>query len=93
MCIIRFADEQGIIQNGRVSIPRTPIQQDIANMAGTSREPVSRALSILEKEDLIARKGRELMILDYKNFIQEFDASMLQSLDHGVRDNVHGSIS
>ena len=74
LCIIRFADEQGIIQNGRVSIPKTPIQQDIANMAGTSRETVSRALSILEKEDLIARKGRELMILDYKKFIKEFDS-------------------
>ena len=74
LCIIRFADEQGIIQNGRVSIPKTPIQQDIANMAGTSRETVSRALSILEKEDFIARKGRELMILDYKKFIKEFDS-------------------
>jgi len=74
LCIIRFADEQGVIQNGRVSIPKTPIQQDIANMAGTSRETVSRALSILEKEDLIARKGRELMILDYKKFIKEFDS-------------------
>ena len=74
LCIIRFADEQGVIQNGKVSIPKTPIQQDIANMAGTSRETVSRALSILEKEDLIARNGRELMILDYKKFIKEFDS-------------------
>ena len=63
-----------MIQNGKVSIPKTPIQQDIANMAGTSRETVSRALSILEKEDLIARTGRELMILDYKKFIKEFDS-------------------
>ena len=74
LCIIRFADEQGVIQNGKVSIPKTPIQQDIANMAGTSRETVSRALSILEKEDFIARNGRELMILDYKKFIKEFDS-------------------
>lgn len=74
LCIIRFADEQGVIQNGKVSIPKTPIQQDIANMAGTSRETVSRALSILEKEGLIARNGRELMILDYKKFIKEFDS-------------------
>ena len=74
LCIIRFADEQGVIQNGKVSIPKTPIQQDIANMAGTSRETVSRALGLLEKEDLIDRNGRELIILDYKKFIKEFDS-------------------
>ena len=74
LCIIRFADEQGVIQNGKVSITKTPIQQDIANMAGTSRETVSRALGLLEKEDLIERHGRELIILNYKNFIKEFDS-------------------
>ena len=74
LCIIRFADEQGVIQNGKVSIPKTPIQQDIANMAGTSRETVSRALGLLEKEDLIERHGRELIIRDYKKFIKEFDS-------------------
>ena len=74
LCIIRFADEQGVIQNGKVSIPKTPIQQDIANMAGTSRETVSRALGLLEKEDLIERNGRELIILNYKKFIKEFDS-------------------
>ena len=74
LCIIRFADEQGVIQNGKVSIPKTPIQQDIANMAGTSRETVSRALGLLERENLIERNGRELMILDYKKFIKEFDS-------------------
>ena len=74
LCIIRFADEQGVIQNGKVSINKTPIQQDIANMAGTSRETVSRALGLLEKEDLIERNGRELIILDYKKFIKEIDS-------------------
>ena len=74
LCIIRFADEQGVIQNGKVRIPKTPIQQDIANMAGTSRETVSRALGLLEKEDLIERNVRELIILDYKKFIKEFDS-------------------
>ena len=73
LCIIRFADEQGIIQRGQVSIPKMPIQQDIANMAGTSRETVSRAINLLEKEHYIKRQGRELLILDYKKFIKEFD--------------------
>ena len=73
LCIIRFADEQGIIKRGQVSIPKMPIQQDIANMAGTSRETVSRAINLLEKEHFIQRQGRELLILDYKQFIKEFD--------------------
>ena len=73
LCIIRFADEQGVIKRGQVSIPRVPIQQDIANMAGTSRETVSRAINLLEKEHFIQRQGRELLILDYKQFIKEFD--------------------
>ena len=74
LCIIRFADERGIIRNGRVTIAKIPIQQDIANMAGTSRETVSRALTVLEKEQLIERNGRELIIMDYKKFIREFDS-------------------
>ena len=74
LCIVRFADEQGIIKNGQVTIPKIPIQQDIANMAGTSRETVSRAMSLLTEEKYIERNGKELKILDYKNFIKEFDS-------------------
>ncbi|MCH2650744.1 MAG: Crp/Fnr family transcriptional regulator, partial [Candidatus Marinimicrobia bacterium] len=60
LCIIRFADEQGVIRRGQVNISKVPIQQDIANMAGTSRETVSRAINLLEKEHFIKRQGREL---------------------------------
>ena len=72
--LIRFAQELGTIKKGEVTIKNLPFQQDIANMAGTSRETVSRALSILETEKKIARNGRELLILDYKKFIKEFDS-------------------
>ncbi len=74
LCIIRFADEQGTIRNGQVTVPKIPIQQDIANMAGTSRETVSRAMSVLEEEEYIQRNSRKLIILDYKKFIKEFDS-------------------
>ena len=74
LCIIRFADEKGTIKNGRVNIKKIPIQQDIANMAGTSRETVSRAMKILEDESFITRDGKNLTILDYKKFIKEFDS-------------------
>ena len=74
LCIVRFADEQGVIKNGQVTIPKIPIQQDIANMAGTSRETVSRAMSLLTEEKYIERNKKELKILNYKNFIKEFDS-------------------
>ena len=74
LCIVRFADEQGVIKNGQVTIPKIPIQQDIANMAGTSRETVSRAMSLLTEEKYIERNGKELKILNYKSFIKEFDS-------------------
>ena len=57
-----------------MTIPKIPIQQDIANMAGTSRETVSRAMSLLTEEKYIERNGKELKILNYKNFIKEFDS-------------------
>ena len=74
LCIIRFTDEKGTIKNGKVNIKKLPIQQDIANMAGTSRETVSRAMKILEDESFITRDGKNLTILDYKKFIKEFDS-------------------
>ena len=57
-----------------MNIQKIPIQQDIANMAGTSRETVSRALNLLEKEKFIKRDGRLLIIKSYKKFVKEFDS-------------------
>jgi CRP-like cAMP-binding protein len=74
MCILRIADEKGVIKKGQVSIPKIPIQQDIANMSGTSRETVSRALKLLVKEGFVQRNGKELIIYDYNRFVEEFDS-------------------
>mgnify|MGYP002631658516 FL=1 len=74
MCILRIADEKGVIKKGQVSIPKIPIQQDIANMSGTSRETVSRALKLLVKEGFVQRNGKELIIYDHNRFVEEFDS-------------------
>ena len=74
MCILRIADEKGVIKKGQVSIPKIPIQQDIANMSGTSRETVSRVLKLLVKEGYVQRNGKELIIYDYNRFVEEFDS-------------------
>ena len=73
LCVLRIADEQGTIQKGLVTIIKMPIQQDIANMSGTSRETVSRTLKLFETEGFITRDLRKLIILDYKKFGREFD--------------------
>lgn len=68
----RFAEDMGIFKMGQVIIKRLPYQQDIANMAGTSRETVSRMLKNLEKKGLVERQGRRLVIRDYAGFTRLF---------------------
>ncbi len=72
MTLVRLSEELGKIKNGNVKIPNLPYQQDIANMAGTSRETVSRTLSILEEKGLVVREGRNLTIFDYTAFCRAF---------------------
>lgn len=49
--ILQLADDVGKIKNGVVEIEKLPFQHDIANMAGTSRETISRTLHNFEKRD------------------------------------------
>ncbi|MEC7621660.1 MAG: Crp/Fnr family transcriptional regulator [Candidatus Neomarinimicrobiota bacterium] len=70
--LIRFAQELGTIKQGDVKISNLPFQQDIANMAGTSRETVSRTLKLLEEKDLIKKHGKDLIIYKFDEFRQLF---------------------
>ena len=70
--LIRFAQELGTIKQGDVKISNLPFQQDIANMAGTSRETVSRTLKLLEEKDLIKKHGKDLIIYKFDEFRQHF---------------------
>ena len=56
-----------------MTIKKLPYQHDIANMAGTSRETVSRALVLFEQSGLIVRDGRNLGIMNFVTFKREFD--------------------
>jgi len=71
--LIRMAEELGTIRQGKVEISNLPYQQDIANMAGTSRETVSRMMKILEEKGFIKRSGHNLSILDYSKFKRTFN--------------------
>jgi CRP-like cAMP-binding protein len=70
--LIRLAEELGTIKHGNVLLKSLPYQQDIANMAGTSRETVSRTLKLLETKNFLKRDGRNLIIYNFDLFRQTF---------------------
>jgi|TARA_B100000315_G_C14567493_1_gene583719 CRP-like cAMP-binding protein len=70
--LIRLAEEQGIIKRGNVIVHNLPFQQDIANMAGTSRETVSRTLKLLEDKKLVKRDGSDITIYNFSAFQESF---------------------
>lgn len=72
MTISRLAEELGVIKMGQVIIHNLPYQQDIANMAGTSRETVSRMLTLLQRKGYIQKRGRKLIITNYDEFVKQF---------------------
>ncbi|HKJ67797.1 MAG TPA: Crp/Fnr family transcriptional regulator [bacterium] len=73
LMLLRLAEERGIYKKGSVVIDNLPYQQDIANMAGTSRETVSRTLKVLEDKGDITKKGHTLTIVDYEDFKTKFN--------------------
>jgi CRP-like cAMP-binding protein len=66
--IIQIADDIGKIRKGRVEIDELPLQQDLANMAGTSRETISRMLHQFIKKSHVELQGNKLIINDYEKF-------------------------
>jgi CRP-like cAMP-binding protein len=70
--LLMIADDLGIFRKGRVEIEDLPLQQDIANMAGTSRETVSRMLHQFAQEGHVTLKGNTLTINDYEAFRKMF---------------------
>ena len=66
--ILQLADDIGKIKQGKVEIDKLPLQQDLANMAGTSRETISRTLHSFAKKGLVELEGSKLKILDYEKF-------------------------
>ena len=66
--ILNLAEEMGVIRQGKVTVDNLPYQQDIANMAGTSRETVSRVMKTFEDRNLIFKEGHKVIIPDYLYF-------------------------
>lgn len=67
-----LAEDSGKGKQNTIEIQRIPLQQDLANMSGTSRETISRVFKYFEDEKLIIREGRKVTIPDYKKFRRMF---------------------
>ncbi|HLP18116.1 MAG TPA: Crp/Fnr family transcriptional regulator [Bacteroidota bacterium] len=66
--LLQLADDIGVFRRGKVEIDDMPLQQDLANMAGTSRETISRMLHKFVKKNYIQLQGNKLIINDYEGF-------------------------
>jgi CRP/FNR family transcriptional regulator/CRP/FNR family cyclic AMP-dependent transcriptional regulator len=61
--LLQLAAEHGTETPAGVILKNRPTHQQLANMAGTTRETVSRVLKRLEQQGYIASKGRTITIL------------------------------
>jgi len=66
--VLQLADDIGMFRKGRVEIDELPLQQDLANMAGTSRETISRMIHKFIKKGYLQLQGNRLIINDYESF-------------------------
>ncbi len=65
--VIQLAEISGVRKHGSVEL-NLPFQHEIANMAGTSRETVSRVLHALHKKGLVELEGSIIRIPEYDDF-------------------------
>jgi len=66
--LLQLADDMGRIKQGVVEIEKLPYQHELANMAGTSRETISRTLHSFAKKGLVELEGTKLRIISYEKF-------------------------
>lgn len=66
--ILQLADELGKIKKDQVVIHDFPLQQDLANMAGTSRETISRTIHHFIREGHLEQHGNSIIITNFEKF-------------------------
>jgi CRP/FNR family transcriptional regulator/CRP/FNR family cyclic AMP-dependent transcriptional regulator len=67
--ILQLGKEHGQRIKNMIIIPNRPTHQTIADMAGTSRETVSRILSQLQKKHYILIDGKKMVILNEEKLL------------------------
>ncbi len=71
--IIELGNKIGRLDQNKIEIGKLPFQHELAKMAGTSRETVSRILHSFDRRGLIKLKGSKLTILDYFKFRELYE--------------------
>ncbi len=66
--LLRIAEDSGVFRRGQVEIGELPLQQDLANMAGTSRETISRVIKSLMLQGFLKKERGKIVIIDYEKF-------------------------
>ena len=69
--ILRIGSDNGVETKEGVLIEHRTTHQQLANMAGTTRETVTRALKQLEDEGYIHCRGREILIVPEDSIVAE----------------------
>ncbi|MBM3329532.1 MAG: Crp/Fnr family transcriptional regulator [Calditrichaeota bacterium] len=66
--LIRLAEDIGSMRDGHVTIEELPLQRDLASIAGTSRETISRVISRFEDEGHLRMTSDSLVFRDFESF-------------------------
>jgi CRP/FNR family transcriptional regulator/CRP/FNR family cyclic AMP-dependent transcriptional regulator len=66
--LLQLADEKGVRTDRGILIKARPTHQELANMVGTTRETVTRALKQLERRKYILISGKDITIVDPTKF-------------------------
>ena len=70
--LIHVAEKTGRKRGDAMIIPKIPVQQDLANMAGTARETISRVMAHFEQTGCIEKEGHRVIIKEFEKFKQRF---------------------
>ncbi|SDZ19252.1 CRP/FNR family transcriptional regulator, anaerobic regulatory protein [Proteiniborus ethanoligenes] len=72
--LIKLTEKYGVeLDNGTIELKLNITREELASLAGTSRETVSRALSQFRKEKAIKISGRQILILDKNKLISWYN--------------------
>jgi CRP/FNR family transcriptional regulator, cyclic AMP receptor protein len=66
--LIGLCKDLGKPENGSIRLSNLPLQRDLASMAGTSRETMSRLLARLESEGWLVKDGSDLLVQRFEDF-------------------------